>query len=173
MKLYKKILLLLASLFMLLVIQTFTYIYIGPKLLKTRILPKYFQDSEFHSDSILVKDCNFDVQVLDKNFYTYYHNLDLRDNPNFFKQKFLVQQVEFENALVLNVGDTIYKMEYEIIAKSADITSLFNLYSCGMDEYLKYENRRFISHRLSRYRWFLFTWIQTFELLESWENKHD
>jgi hypothetical protein len=158
---------------MLLIIQTFTYIYIGPKLLKTRILPKYFQDSEFHSDSLLVKDCDFVIQVLDKNFHTYYHNLNLRNNPNFFKQQFSVKQVEFENALAENKDNTIYKMEYEIIAKSGDISSLFNFYSCGMDEFLVNENRRFISHRYTRYRWFLFTWIQTFELLESWENKHE
>jgi hypothetical protein len=155
-----------------LIIQTVSFLTIGPRMLFNKLLDNNCFGNNINSDSVFVRDYyTTDCNVGD--FYTYEHSLNLEDNSEQLRKKLNAKFIHFaskKNTNWLEEPSNKYYFEYQVNAKSPNGFYLFGFYECKLDEYIYYNNLKRIKFKQTHYRWFLFFWIKTDEYCDGWEN---
>ncbi len=157
------------------IIQTLTFLTIGPRQLKNKLLPESLIKNKFQADSAFVRDY-YTTDCTSGDFYVFNHSLDLISISDELKEKLGVRFIYFADKATSSWEDPTpdrYPLVYETYARSGDWTSLFGFYDCRVDEYLttkKGENFAGIQ-RQTNFRWYLFFWVETYEYCDSWGNK--
>lgn len=153
--------------FSLLFIQTFTYLTIGHKQLKNKLLPDYFAKLTHNSDSIFVRD--FYVSECFTGETKNYLSHNLSSEVEFIKNKFNINYVYFDSKEKFNWDDSTeknYNLIYQTWATRPNWITLFGLYSVRQIEILQTDRKNEYKREVT-YRWFLFLWIPTFEWFET------
>jgi hypothetical protein len=107
-----------------------------------------------------------DCSTGDNNTY-FSHDL-LHTDPE-LNQKLQVNRIYFQTSEKFNWNENPedqYNLQYYTWASHPEWATLFDLFQARQDEIFILE-KRYGYHREVTYRWFLFTWIKTFELFES------
>ncbi|MBK7181519.1 MAG: hypothetical protein IPH89_00585 [Bacteroidetes bacterium] len=170
---FKKALKLVGIILIFFLIQTITFLTIGPKQLKNKLLPESLIHNLFDSDSAFVRDY-YTTDCITGDFYVFSHSLNLKNQAEVLKEKLGVKYIYFADRKISNCEDPTpakYPLVYEANALSGNWQSLFGLYDCKLDEFFRIKKGKhdIIIQRETNYRWCFLFWIQTYEYCDSWE----
>lgn len=158
------------SLIAAIIIQIATYYYIGIPQLRYRLLAPDFTSLVHQSvDSAFIQDLYVsDCTTGDNNIYIS-HNLreTLPQLPKLLQAKHLHFQ-ERSKFSWNKQPENRYNLQYYTWAKRRSWLTLFSFFQATQEELLIFNRKQCYSRRVT-YRWLLFTWVKTFEVLESWE----
>jgi hypothetical protein len=152
--------------FSLLVIQTLTYLTLGPILLKNNLLPEYFPSANNNSESLLVvnppaSECNVGNKRVNL-------SQNIRQIEQQLKKKFNVRYVVFNTDNPTAIIDTTgnINLVYSNWTTRWNWTHLFGLYGATQTETLRLP-KNVEYKREGTYHWILFFWVHTFEWFHS------
>lgn len=121
------------------------------------------------SDSVFVRDFYVASCYVGDSWTYYSHNLD--ENENKIKKGLRVKFVKFQDKKDFrwdNPEENKYRLVYHTWAQYFDPwtpSSLFNgLFTTTQIEHLKIDNKDYYEREV-RYKWVLFFWVQSFELV--------
>jgi hypothetical protein len=171
----KKILSWLTIILAVFIIQTLTFLTIGPKQLKSKLLPEQLIINKSNSDSVFVRDY-YTTDCISGDFYTLNHSLNLENYSDELREKLGVRFIHFADNATSTWEDqtpNTYPLVYEAYARSGDWSSLFGLYESRVDEVLMERKGEYFAgtQKTTHYRWYLFFWVQIYENYDSWENR--
>ena len=145
----------------LLIVQVITYYFFAPGQLEDKLLTGPFEGLNDCCDSALVQDfvqtdCAVGMEV--------YRSLNLKGKEELLKQKLEVDFVQVQNRRVANEARNI--LIYRTWYRLPDPMSIPQWFTATQTEELILDDKH-TYRREARYRWVLFTWIQTFEFFQS------
>ncbi len=116
---FKKALKLVGIILIFFLIQTITFLTIGPKQLKNKLLPESLIHNLFDSDSAFVRDYYTTDCITGRLLYVFSHSLNLKNQAEVLKEKLGVKYIYFADRKISNCEDPT-PAKYPLVSDEAE-----------------------------------------------------